>query len=65
MIYTLEMVGKIIGLGFIMHEHAYLKDAWNWLDFIVVLMGLVSGGLRPFSPWSASELPFSHMPLQQ
>ena len=40
-IYTIEMLGKIIGLGFIMHEHAYLKDGWNWLDFIVVMMGWV------------------------
>jgi hypothetical protein len=38
-IYTLEMVCKIIGLGFFQHECAYLREPWNWLDFIVVILG--------------------------
>ena len=37
-IYTVEMIGKIIGLGFFAHKHAYLRDSWNWLDFIVVIL---------------------------
>lgn len=39
-IFTLEAVIKIIAMGFIMHKNAYLKDAWNWLDFIVVCIGI-------------------------
>lgn len=36
-IYSLEMVLKIIGLGFIFGENAYIRDNWNKLDFIVVV----------------------------
>lgn len=24
-----------------MHKFAYLRDPWNWLDFVVVILGLV------------------------
>ena len=30
---------KILSRGFIFHNHAYLRDGWNWLDFIVVILG--------------------------
>ena len=30
---------KILSRGFIFHTYAYLRDGWNWLDFIVVLLG--------------------------
>jgi len=36
-LYSLEMVIKILGLGFIMGETAYLKDSWNVLDFVIVI----------------------------
>lgn len=32
---------KIIGMGFIFGEGAYLHDGWNWLDFIVVVTSLL------------------------
>lgn len=38
-IYTLEMFLKIIGRGFALHKYAYLRNAWNWLDFLVVVLG--------------------------
>lgn len=41
-IYTLEMSIKIIGMGFWRHEGAYLRDAWNWIDFTVVVSAWVS-----------------------
>lgn len=28
-IYTVEMVLKIIAMGFVMRQHSYLRDAWN------------------------------------
>jgi hypothetical protein len=31
-----ECILKIIGMGFINGRKAYLRDAWNWLDFFVV-----------------------------
>ena len=30
---------KILSRGFIFHTYAYLRDGWNWLDFVVVLLG--------------------------
>jgi hypothetical protein len=52
-IFIFECVTKILGMGFVVHKNAYLKDAWNWLDFFVVCVSLVnfipninSGGLK-------------------
>ena len=38
-LYTVEMVLKIIGLGFIFGSGAYLRDPWNILDFTIVMSG--------------------------
>lgn len=38
-IYTGEMILKIIAMGFFMRAHSYLRDAWNILDFFVVILG--------------------------
>lgn len=38
-IYTVEMILKIIAKGFALHKYAYLRDPWNWLDFVVVILG--------------------------
>lgn len=35
-LYSLEMVLKIIGMGFIFNKGAYLRDFWGILDFIIV-----------------------------
>jgi hypothetical protein len=40
--FTSEAAIKIIAMGFIKGERAYLRDAWNWLDFIVVITGLLT-----------------------
>ena len=40
--YTLEAVLKIISFTFISAEDAYLKDYWNILDFVVVIVGWAS-----------------------
>ena len=34
-IYTIEMVLKIIAHGFVTQEHSYLRDGWNILDFTI------------------------------
>lgn len=41
-IYTIEMILKIIAKGFCMHKFAYLRDPWNWLDFVVVILGYIT-----------------------
>ena len=52
-IFILECICKIIGMGFIFHNKSYLRDSWNWLDFFVVCISLLnfmpnvnSGGLK-------------------
>ena len=40
-IYTLEMMLKVIAMGFVMRAHSYLRDSWNILDFTVVFLGWV------------------------
>ncbi|XP_066927937.1 sodium channel protein 1 brain-like isoform X5 [Clytia hemisphaerica] len=45
-IYTLEMIIKILAKGFVMHKYSYLRNSWNWLDFVVVVLGYVT-----MTPW--------------
>jgi hypothetical protein len=47
-IFTGECLIKIIAMGFIFDRKCYLRDAWNWLDFIVVvtaIIGLFTGSV--------------------
>ena len=39
--FTLECILKILAYGFVVHYKAYLRDGWNWIDLIVVIVGLV------------------------
>lgn len=41
-LYTLEMLLKILGQGFLFNREAYLKDWWNVLDFVIVISGYFS-----------------------
>lgn len=41
-LYTVEMVLKIMGLGFIIGPGTYMRDEWNILDFFIVMMGYAS-----------------------
>ncbi|KAG1664655.1 Muscle calcium channel subunit alpha-1 [Nymphon striatum] len=47
-IFTVECVMKIIAYGFAMHPGAYLRNSWNFLDFIIVVIGIVSTILSQF-----------------
>eukprot|EP00929_Paragymnodinium_shiwhaense_P090912 TRINITY_DN50994_c0_g1_i1.p1 TRINITY_DN50994_c0_g1~~TRINITY_DN50994_c0_g1_i1.p1 ORF type:complete len:1913 (-),score=432.16 TRINITY_DN50994_c0_g1_i1:94-5832(-) len=40
-IFTTECTLKVIAWGLIFDRKTYLRDTWNWLDFIVVVSGLV------------------------
>lgn len=44
-IYTVEMVIKIIAKGFALHKYTYLRNPWNWLDFVVITSGYATMGL--------------------
>ncbi|KAG1695921.1 Sodium channel protein 60E [Nymphon striatum] len=41
-IYTLEMVIKAVAKGFILNKYTYLRNPWNWLDFIVIMSGFTT-----------------------
>ncbi|CAF0840530.1 unnamed protein product [Rotaria sordida] len=41
-IYTLEALIKCIARGFILQKYTYLRDPWNWLDFIVITLAYVT-----------------------
>lgn len=41
-LYTGEMVLKILGMGLIFAEESYLKDSWNILDFTIVISSLLA-----------------------
>ncbi len=41
-LYTIEMVVKIVSLGFILNQGSYLRDAWNILDFVIIASGYMS-----------------------
>jgi hypothetical protein len=46
-IFALESLLKIIAFGFIFNRNvAYLKNGWNVIDFIVVIISLVSIGIQ-------------------
>lgn len=38
-LFAIEMVLKIVAMGFVLEKGAYLRDPWNVLDFVVVLAG--------------------------
>jgi hypothetical protein len=40
--FAIEMMLKIIALGFVAHEGSYLRDGWNVLDGFIVTVSLVS-----------------------
>ena len=37
-IFTFEMILKIVATGFVIHAGSYLRDSWNVLDFTIVLL---------------------------
>ena len=41
-VFTIECIVKIIALGFFLDNNSYLRDGWNWLDFFVVLTGIIN-----------------------
>ena len=44
--FTCEFALKILAMGFVVHRNSYLRDYWNWLDTLVVIVGFIE--LMPF-----------------
>ncbi|KAK9873796.1 hypothetical protein WA026_002154 [Henosepilachna vigintioctopunctata] len=45
-IYTAEMLVKGIAKGFILNKYTYLRNPWNWLDFVVITSGYATMGME-------------------
>lgn len=45
-IYSCEMVIKIIAKGFVLNKYTYLRNPWNWLDFVVITSGYATIGME-------------------
>uniref|UniRef100_A0A671VZ16 Voltage-dependent L-type calcium channel subunit alpha n=1 Tax=Sparus aurata TaxID=8175 RepID=A0A671VZ16_SPAAU len=41
-IFTIETFTKILAYGLVMHPSAYIRSGWNFLDFVIVIVGLFS-----------------------
>uniref|UniRef100_A0A803TF13 Voltage-dependent L-type calcium channel subunit alpha n=1 Tax=Anolis carolinensis TaxID=28377 RepID=A0A803TF13_ANOCA len=48
-IFTVETFLKILAYGLVMHPSAYIRNGWNLLDFVIVVVGLFSVILEQFS----------------
>uniref|UniRef100_A0A3B3W1H5 Ion transport domain-containing protein n=1 Tax=Poecilia latipinna TaxID=48699 RepID=A0A3B3W1H5_9TELE len=63
-IYTFESAIKIFARGFCLVPFTFLRDPWNWLDFIVIIMALHPFSfLLFFSPTPLTFLTFFFVPL--
>lgn len=40
-LYTIEMILKIMGMGFIINRGSYLRDSFNILDFFIVITSYI------------------------
>lgn len=40
------MIIKGIAKGFILHKYTYLRNPWNWLDFVVITSGYATIGME-------------------
>lgn len=38
-IFTIETFLKIIAYGLVMHQNSYVRNGWNLLDFVIVIVG--------------------------
>ena len=38
-LFTIEMLCRLIASGLLLHDRAYLRNGWSWLDIIVVTVG--------------------------
>ncbi|NXF97265.1 SCN4A protein, partial [Eubucco bourcierii] len=41
-IYTFESLIKVLSRGFCIDDFTFLRDPWNWLDFMVISMAYIT-----------------------
>ncbi|XP_038154353.1 calcium channel, voltage-dependent, L type, alpha 1F subunit isoform X2 [Cyprinodon tularosa] len=62
-IFTIETFLKILAYGLVMHPSSYIRNGWNLLDFVIVIVGLFSVVLETMTHKSSGEqAPTHHMP---
>jgi hypothetical protein len=65
-IFLIEFAVKVIAMGFMLPKHAYIHDAWNQLDFFLVLVSvytmLFGSGVSSVPAWAPHILYHSHRP---
>ncbi|KAI5135332.1 Voltage-Dependent L-Type Calcium Channel Subunit Alpha-1F [Manis pentadactyla] len=55
-IFTVETMLKIVAYGLVLHPSAYIRNGWNLLDFIIVVVGLFSVLLEQGPGWPGDAL---------
>lgn len=41
-IFLIECLIKIAAMGFVTNKNAYIRDAWNIMDFLIVIISVIS-----------------------
>ncbi|XP_059394425.1 calcium channel, voltage-dependent, L type, alpha 1D subunit, a isoform X6 [Carassius carassius] len=59
-IFTIETFLKIIAYGLVMHQNAYVRNGWNMMDFVIVVIGLFSVVLEVLTKDGEKESVGSH-----
>ncbi|XP_028822833.1 calcium channel, voltage-dependent, L type, alpha 1D subunit, a isoform X3 [Denticeps clupeoides] len=59
-IFTIETFLKIIAYGLVMHQNAYVRNGWNMLDFVIVVIGLFSVVLEMLTKDEGGETEGDH-----
>ncbi|TRY92969.1 hypothetical protein DNTS_023086 [Danionella cerebrum] len=59
-IFTVETFLKILAYGLVMHPSSYIRNGWNLLDFVIVIVGLFSVVLETVTHKSGETT--SHIP---
>ncbi|KAM9830119.1 calcium channel, voltage-dependent, L type, alpha 1F subunit isoform X2 [Syngnathus typhle] len=61
-IFTVETFLKILAYGLVMHPSSYIRNGWNLLDFVIVIVGLFSVVLETMTHKSGEQASTHHMP---
>lgn len=71
-IFTVETVLKIVAYGLVLHPSAYIRNGWNLLDFIIVVVGCASArggaphpGLQSSEFWGSRKQLLQTGPIRQ
>ncbi|CAK6975913.1 LOW QUALITY PROTEIN: voltage-dependent L-type calcium channel subunit alpha-1D-like [Scomber scombrus] len=59
-IFTIETFLKILAYGLVMHPSSYIRNGWNLLDFVIVIVGLFSVVLETMTHKATGEQATTH-----